>query len=114
MRVARVHTTQHLPGQRLLLGQGVVGGGFEKHHQWAADTLLGWDSCDGAHVVGQAHGDVIGQLPGAGEEDVAGCAVYRLAAEQAGELGVGEDTAKMFYGFVGPMSRVPDMLSGQL
>ncbi|MNR46770.1 hypothetical protein D3C85_1657800 [compost metagenome] len=53
-------------------------------------------------------------MPGAGEEDVAGCAVYRLAAEQAGELGVGEDAAKMFYGFAGPMSRVPDMLSGQL
>ncbi len=109
-----MHATQHLPGQRLLFGQGVIGGGFEKHHQWAADALLGCDRGDGTHVVSQALGDVIGQLLGAGEEDVAGFAIYRLAAEQAREVGVGEDTAKVFYGFEGPVLRIASMFNGLL
>ncbi|MNC63945.1 hypothetical protein D3C75_1141090 [compost metagenome] len=97
-----------------MLGQAAAGGGFEKHHQWAADALLGRDRCDGAHIIGQALCDIIGQLLGAGEENVAGFAVYRLAAEQAGEFGVGENTAKVFYGFERPVLHGVSMFSGEL
>ena len=97
-----------------MLGKGVVARGFEKHHQWAADALLERNRCDGAHIVGQALSDVIGQLLGAGEEDVAGLAGDCLAPEQARKVGAGENAAKMLYGFVRPMLRVPDMFSGQL
>ncbi|MCY1425166.1 hypothetical protein D9M71_409480 [compost metagenome] len=109
-----MHAAQYLPGQGLLLGQAAAGGGFEKHHQWAADALLGCDRCDGAHIIGQALCDIIGQLLGAGEENVAGFAVYRLAAEQAGEFGVGENTAKVFYGFERPVLHGVTMFSGEL
>ncbi|MNP51209.1 hypothetical protein D3C76_1455090 [compost metagenome] len=114
MRIAGVDTAQDFPGQRLLVGEGAFAGGFEKHHQRAADALLGSNGSNGAYIVGQALGDVVSQLLGAGEEDVAGFTGHRLAAEQARELWVGEDPAKMFYGLVRPVVSVPDMFSGQL
>lgn len=86
---------QDFPGQCLLIGKGALGGGFEKHHQRAADALLDRYRRNVAHVVGQALGDVVGQLLGAGEEDMAGRTVHRLASEQARKLGVGENVAKV-------------------
>ena len=81
--------------------------------RWRAGWLTAWALLVGALVALPVLA-VISHVLSTGEDNVTRLGTDRLAAKQTRKFRLGENCAKVFYGFEGPVTRILDMFGGQL